>query len=239
LSRAAELGFASVPPLYVDRMLRILLRAEGKGVKPPSMVIERTIHLIKLAWPKITKSEMHTALLAMVNAKKQSRRSTIEVGSELYDTVFESSDKAELKSFGNVATGQRDAHDRVIEALKSGSKFLTKLGYTLPPLPDSKHRGAPDAIKPKAVVDWAKYGLDREKLKKLCPPGHGVRIQLDPAKRSIQAFYPGVLPASRSRTWGALMPRHKVLRHVFTWLWKSHEQVHPGKKCPYNFGAKG
>lgn len=189
LRRGAENGFASVPLHFI--VWYVFYCASRAKAGSNRVWLSRTpFLLIELAWAKISQAETHAALLAMLVAKKQVRGSAIEIGSELYDSVFDSSEKVELKALGKATDKQGESYARAVTSLQAGSRFLIKLGYTLPALPNLTPRAVPASAKPKTVLDWVEYGLDRTKLKKLCPVAPGVRIQIDPKVRSTQAFLP-------------------------------------------------
>ena len=165
----------------------------------------------------------------------------VKVGSDLYDSVYDSSDKAEIKAIDAQMQTHSEARVRQIDSLRAGSEFLDKLGYAALPLPagdKAKHHVEPTAVKKRERIDLSKIGVDRSKLKRLSPNIPGARLFIDPDKRLIKAYYPGVEPATRQRTWGIATPRYKVLKHCLDWQWRHHLRLNPSAHCPFQWLLK-
>ena len=88
----------------------------------------------------------------------------------------------------------------------------------------------------KAKIDW-KHLADcttEKAFKALMPPVAGARLQPYPAKKAFQAYYPGAIPGSRSRTCGFAFSKEAVLKHVVKWAWEEHRKA-TGAVCPFTF----
>ena len=185
--------------------------------------------LIKTLMPNITDAALHKAL--MMRIPQERHHTLLTHDSELADTVFDSSDKAELPCVHKHKKTALSAQTNR-EKLSRGSKFLELLGHAPVPLAPQKSI-AKATVCPKVTVYLHKIGLDRHALDKLLPPNvKGCRLQPVPEKKCITAYFPGALPASRTRTWGSLMPMSKCVRHVIEWTWQEHVKQ-KGKPCPW------
>lgn len=81
--------------------------------------------------------------------------------------------------------------------------------------------------------------LDLVRWRALLPTCTGCVGQIYDKSRSAQVYYPGVVPASRSRTWSST-PGHgfnkqQVLVHCAMWAWH-HHRAETGEQCPHDFG---
>ena len=55
------------------------------------------------------------------------------------------------------------------------------------------------------------------------------------ARKKYIASYPGVVPSTRSRSWGGAWTEAQVARHCLIWQWRQHFKV-TGLHCPFDFG---
>lgn len=78
------------------------------------------------------------------------------------------------------------------------------------------------------VVSWTPA-----EVKKCLPQIKGCVIMRYQELRKWQVYYPGVLPASHTKTWGALLSEHGAARLCLQWAWKHHEELH-GIPCPWD-----
>ena len=105
--------------------------------------------------------------------------------------------------------------------------------------PKPKALAKAKAPKPPSAVlkkpDWAKAVEDINIAQGLMPKVKGSRIELIEPKRAYTAFYPNVLLASRTRTWGFKFSRTKVLQHCIRWAWAEHKKQHPECVVPIAF----
>ena len=90
-----------------------------------------------------------------------------------------------------------------VDALTRGSLYLQKLGKEGQRLAANINKHAVDQKKAKGnnIRDMVEFA-DLEGLKKSPPPVKGCTLQLLQSRHQYTAFYPGVCPGSRSRTWG-------------------------------------
>lgn len=109
----------------------------------------------------------------------------VSIGSGLYDSLYDSADKAEFRACTATATSKADSCERTRESLRNGSVFFEKLGYTLPPeLARPKAKGEAKPAPVTIRIELTKIvGLIRDQLKKHSPKVVGARIQPDPKLR--------------------------------------------------------
>ena len=131
---------------------------------------------------------------------------------------------------------QETKQGSVKEALERGSRYLdtlgmgSSLGQKLKAAAKKKVESTTRVAKTKnlmkieTVLDAKRY-LPQNVI--------GCSIQLLPDRRQWCAFYPGAVPGSRGRTWGAKFSKIQVLRSVLQWAWAEHDRA-TGEKCPHN-----
>ena len=112
------------------------------------------------------------------------------------------------------------------DTYKRGSLHLSKLGVK--PLPMGER--TKDKIKGTTITE--KKHMDKIKLNELAsiktylPHLPGCSLQLRPARRTYTVYYPGVVPGSRSNTWGSLLTEAMPQACVALGM----EQAHRGDK---------
>ena len=122
------------------------------------------------------------------------------------------------------------------EAYKRGSLYLEKLGVK----PASLATKMKASLKSKSESSGKKFDVIKlaevATIKPFLPQVAGCTIQLLPARKAYTVFYPGVMPASRSRTWGTQCSRTTLSKAVLSWAWCQHFSC-TGNACPYDFDA--
>ena len=195
LTRVAKLGFKGVPPAYINKLMSSYRAAKAEVV--PKTLVEKLIWLMKCIVPKITSEEIAEALKHRDESLLQA--SKIGADSELADSVYDSSDKKLMKEAADRIASEVGGKAAIEEALRQGSKYLEVLGCR--PLPILKKTFALQKTGKKVSVDWDKM-MEVHTARKVLPPVKGCTLQKWVERSTWIAFYPDVLPASRSRTWG-------------------------------------
>ena len=140
-------------------------------------------------------------------------------------------DESDIKEVMKAAAASEDAAStkrRYAELLNPGSKYLDDIKNASA----AKGAKAKTRLGIKGPVDLAK--LKRlAQLKRCLPNVVGCTIQQVDDVNCYTAFYPGVKPRSRSRTWGKLVSKVACLRHVFDWAWAMH-YLKTGQNCPFD-----
>ena len=106
MKRAALVGFHHVTPLYVDRLLKIYVLKKDLSLARPKLHIECCALLVVKTIPNIDPSSLKLAMsYHIVEAPKAP---LISGSSELADSLYDSSDKKELKSCAEKYMKQTD-----------------------------------------------------------------------------------------------------------------------------------
>ena len=235
LVRNARYGFAGIPPVYIKRVLNWF--PVGDLPTAPSGFMEQLSALIRFILPKVSMDLLIEALQAYYDDSNTTRGGLLKPESEIIDTVLDPSDKKDLRELTSRIDEQKK-HDAVKrEGVQRGSKFLEVLGVVA-----AKAKGkAKAAAKPKAVpppphaglaVNWHK--LEVKQASALLPPIAGCRLEQPPGRNQWIAFYPGVVPATRHRSWGTYVSKGLCLKAVMRWAWTHHTDK-TSVKCPFAF----
>lgn len=229
--RAAELGFVHVPLPYVEKLFVSEVLKKQAGMKRPGSLLERVTLLIKAVIPDIDDRRLHLALQARIPILQ--KQSIVKAGSEFADSVLDSSDKQTIRSNDAAFKQAEDLKARRLESLREGSRFLEILGHAPIKLPAVKRLAL---VKPVVVsrVSLKNAGTDASLARKLVPQLVGCTVQYFEPKHCWKVYYPGALPATRTRTSGFHFSKAKCLRHCLAWTWQEHEKA-TGKKCPWSF----
>ena len=72
----------------------------------------------------------------------------------------------------------------------------------------------------------------------LLPQAAGCSGQRNAGRQSFTVYYPGVVPARRSRTWGDVCSEEACKFSCVQWAWNHHTRL-TGEACPHDlrFGA--
>ena len=236
LRRCVDVGFRHVSNIHINRLYRMLVLKPGKAKHRAKLQTECLIAVMLAIYPRMTSAQLHQFLLCRLDMGPNNSTS-IKIGSEMADAVFDSTDKAELRSVDTDSAKQPERLKQKIESLRAGSKFLELLGHAEVPLPCVDGKTPPPTTKPRKPVDCSKLGVSRSEIKKYLPKQSGATLQPRPERRTFQGYYPGVVPGSRSRTWGFAFSKPKCLRHVLCWIWEEHFKA-TGQRCPYAWLVK-
>lgn len=145
--------------------------------------------------------------------------------------IFDSFDMKGLLKANAAQQEKRTAADRMTQYIK-GSRLL---GDTLPP--EQKEGGkskASDKLKTVSLAHTKLVGAKQRSVADLLPQVVGCTAQHLPQRRCWIAFYPGVQPASRTRTWGGMFTEQQCKIAVVKWAWNHHTRL-TGEQCPHDF----
>ena len=84
-------------------------------------------------------------------------------------------------------------------------------------------------VKPPAKPSPAKHA----QINKLLPKLKDCRGEMLSFKNAYIAYYPGVVPASRTRTWGDCFSKQACKFAVCRWAWSHHTKI-TGEVCPHD-----
>jgi hypothetical protein len=232
---SARVGFRAVPVPYIYKLFELEVRSKKPDTPKPSEVLEAIVILIKTAIPDITDAEFHAALMCRIDPP--TTKPIVTAASEIADSVFGKGDKATVRQEETNSKHRLEERASTEEKLRLGSKFLEMLGH--------KALMMPVTVVPKdllakllsvSIVNLIGVGLDRHLVEELMPKVAGALYQPVLEKKSITTYYPGAVPASRSRSWGMAFTKEKVLRHCLQWQWSEHFKA-TGLSCPWSFKA--
>ena len=166
-------------------------------------------------------ADVRAALLQRVAAPSASSAAVGKLGDAVAEGVFDSFDLQRIQKHCDASHENEECAHRMNDYVK-GSKVLgdrppTEV-KTAKAKPTCGGHGIGDASTP-LIRDTL------SKLKQLLPQVTGCSIQRIPMKRCYTCFYPGVLPASRTRTWGELFSEDSCKRAVIKWAWNHHTKI--------------
>ena len=141
----------------------------------------------------------------MHRIEQKASKPIVSATSELADSVFDPSDKQEMRNNESAGKKRDEKAEGRLEMLHRGSRFLEVLGHAPIHLKPST-TPAPEPVARNKVT--LHLGMSSEMLKALMPRGvAGAAIQIVHPKHCIIVYYPKSTPASRTRTWGCSRSR--------------------------------
>ena len=141
-------------------------------------------------------------------------------GTEHGRDALDESDFKEVQKLNASFHDDKETRKRWFNSVKPGSKYMEDLKSV--PSKTIKKPSAAAVAKAKAI-DWKKLKNVAE-VKSTLPKVLGCTIQHVKWKRCWTAFYPGVVPGSRTRTYGTCVRQATVIKHVVQWTHKMHEK---------------
>lgn len=223
LVSSAKAGFRNLASGFLVRVASIL------GLDWKSMPKEqRVLALVDAVMPGASKGEVKDALLARSMTATPSTTSLGDPSSWACGGIF---DEFDLKRVKEVAAkgggGNSEAHRRMQEFIRGS----TRLSDGPPAHAPARQPVARDATAaPKAPAQRASR-VKTDCSHFLPPVGGGCSIQRIEQRRCWIAFYPGVSPASRTRTWGHF-PELACRNACLQWAWNHHTRL-TGEACPH------
>ena len=151
--------------------------------------------------------------------------------------MLDSSDKKELVKSVTTAEEAIDRSSAIATQLAGGSKYLEDLGVAGPAWKYDAPVKAILPVAPAKLKASITKDMGMKQLARLLPDEGqlvGCTIQVINKAKKCTVFYPGVKPASRSRTWGTYFKQEKVIQHCIGWAWVHHKNK-TGNECPYAF----
>ena len=232
--RSAHTVFSGLPPLYINKPIRKFPKPPKELI--PKTAIEKVMFAIRCVVPGVSTAKLMEWTRVRLT-KPVSTPSKIGHESELADAVLDASDKKELKNVTKLAAERDEEQGPGVVATKmaAGSKYLEVLGMPVGKWKPELLAKAVEAAAPSLLtVDFIAVA-NRKALATLLPRGGalpGCNIQLIDGRKKCTVFYPGVVPGSRSRTWGKHFTKIAVIKHSLRWAWDMHSKTYPEAR-PY------
>ena len=180
---------------------------------------------MKSIWPEISDDEL--AQIVLMDAPKTPSKPKCAETEHGRDALDES-DFKEIQKLCAGFTDDKATRQRWLDGVMPGSKYME----------DLKAVSSKTIKKPSAAAVAKAKAIDFKKLKrvdevkKTLPKVLGCTIQHVKWKRCWTAFYPGVFPGSRTRTYGACVTQASVIKHVVHWSHRMHEKA-TGTPSPF------
>ena len=119
------------------------------------------------------------------------------------------------------------------ETLKRGSLYLSSCGLKPPTLAAKLKSAAKVTVARKRNVQAELDKDDLTTVRMYMPVIKGCSLHFIKPKNQFTAYYPGAVPGSRTRTWGAVFSKAQICRAVIEWSWTEHTKA-TGQACPHN-----
>ena len=227
IHRSGREGFPDVTVPYLTKLM-VAEKAFAKDGTAPRSRTDRVAMLLKALFKDMPPEELAAILLkcAPQSAKKPMCAST-DCAKDMLDKADEQEVQKAVATFHDAECSKQIWR----ETMKPGTKYMddvkaVKVGSKKPP---SKASAAEVARVKK--IDWSKCNKV-EDVRTLLPKVPGCTVQNVRWKRCWTAYYPDVVPGSRTRTYGALVKEPSVRKHVVALAHKMHERK-TGKPSPY------
>jgi len=240
LEAVAWQGFAGVPGLVVKKVMKLVGMS---ALDAPKRLLDQILLLVQKILPGLPKEAVASIMKARAGIGAQAPHSSwLSRGENAEHTegVMDDGDRSLVKEESAAVGAKRMERVDMLEFLKShkllGARDLSFLADLVadPAVQAAKAKKAaaePRAAK-KPVVSWTPQAL-----KKLKPQIKGCVVQNYPTLRKCIIYYPGVVPASRSRSWGTAFTQRQVWRHCLKWAWL-HHTAKTGQACPWDLDAE-
>ena len=228
LEFAARKAFRGLSDVFVWKVMHLKGLLPMAKDKIPGTTMGRVCMLVKACLPGLTQKELDEIMM-LRSPKVQPESLLCEVSSGgACDGVLDPSDGKEIHRFRKLAADHKE--EIAIHKAKVGSKFLDK--------PSPLMKMIIPKAKPKdAVIVGPRRPFvlcpSLARLKATLPVVAGCTVQKIARSNKYTVYYPGVVPASRSRTFGAAMPEASVQKHIVKWAWQ-HHSLKTGTVCPWD-----
>ena len=213
----------------------------------PRGLLEMISMLMRLHVPSMTNAEICAILMKRAGIKKNNDVSkSLNASLHRCDVFAEACDSRDLKDdkdfFSSELKGYRVRAVTTMEWLKNkkwlGSKDLDNLAILKEdPVVMAKLRAREAALQKKTKKTAAVYKTPADVQSHSVKDVPGAWVKRSWGIKKWTARYPGVIPSSRSRTWGGAWTERQVARHVLIWQWRQHAKI-TGVPCPYAFNIE-
>lgn len=205
---------------------------KNRDIQRPKHFIERLVLLMKTLVPSMTSDEIAAAIAA--RSEQVGTAPTVAADGELASNFMDPSDLKSLREAHEAQAQRQQEAKKQAEDVALGSKYLEVLGLEAPTKPVQRRvRQHGKSVNKKLPWFEISKGLSFQDFKQVMPKVTGSFLKATPKKRCFTAYYPGAVPASRTRTYGRFS-RVAVLKHCVQWAWKWHKKD-TGEAPPFTF----